>query len=217
MLSKCLLQHRNSLKALDLDTRLFIPFEYEDSRRSMVEHGKAEYQEHRYGGYARIGGGTRRGRGCLSRRYANYLELDRSCSGEKEGGLPLYAVNLPDMVDYEPGSLGSMRHFAKLAHLSIRIGNLLGYNDTSKSEVSILTLKHRLVDLLPPNLENLKLYGYEKGKLAEVDSHVDEFLAQKGEKLQNLKIIEGVEECILGVAGTYPADPDQDEVWRRPT
>lgn len=60
------------------------------------------------------------------------------------------------------------------------------------------------------------MYGYEKGKYAQVDAHVDELLAQKEEKLPNLKTIHGLDECILGVAGTYPAELRNSELWQRP-
>ncbi|KAK0671352.1 hypothetical protein QBC41DRAFT_363394 [Cercophora samala] len=215
--SKCLLQHKDSLEVLDLDARLYTPPDYDEDRPALFEHQKDEYPEYCYGGYGSIQSGTGRGRGHTPSPYAKYLDLDRSFSGEKEEDLPFYAVDLPDSFEYERGSLGSMQDFTKLTDLSIRIGNLLGYDDTSEYEVSIPTLKHRLVDLLPPNLESLKLYGYEKGKFAEVDAHVDELLAQKEEKLPNLKTIDGLEKCILGVAGTYPATPGSCDVWQRPT
>ncbi|KAK4639896.1 hypothetical protein QC761_700870 [Podospora bellae-mahoneyi] len=214
--SKCLLQHKDSLQVLDLDARLYDPSKYDKHHPALLEHQKDEYPEYYYGRYASSQSDTGRGRGRTPPPDAKYLDLDRSFSGEKEEDLPLYAVDLPDTFDYEGGSIGSLKDFTKLTDLSIRIGNILGYDDTCKYKVTIRTLKHRLVDLLPPNLESLKLYGYEKGKFAQVDAHVDELLAQKQEKLPNLKTIHGLDECILGVAGTYPAELGNSELWQRP-
>lgn len=81
------------------------------------------------------------------------------------------------------------------------------------------SVSYRLIDALPPNLESLRLYGYKKGDHAIIDSHVNELLEKKAELFPILLgEIEGIDEYLPGVPGTYEGDsPSEDELWQRPT
>lgn len=97
-----------------------------------------------------------------------------------------------------------------------RIGLLLGYDDTNVHGYHVPSASYRLIDALPANLEFLRLYGYQRGVNAMVDGHVTELLERKSEVLPNLREIEGVDECLPGVPGTYDVELDDEEVWERP-
>ncbi len=73
----------------------------------------------------------------------------------------------------------------------------------------------RLIDGLPEGLEVLRLYGYVSGRDVTVDGHIREFMRLKGERLPNLKVVEGVEETIE-VMGDRSSDRGEDELWQRP-
>jgi hypothetical protein len=101
-----------------------------------------------------------------------------------------------------------------------RIGLILGYDDTKQNGVRapVPSASYRLVDTLPPNLVFLRLYGYKKGEHPDIDAHVTELLEKKAERFPDLGEIEGVDEFLPGVPGTYQGqDIDEEEVWTRPT
>ena len=95
---------------------------------------------------------------------------------------------------------------------------LLGYNDTFTEQTKLKpSAGYRLVDALPPKLESLRLYGYQKGQYTVVDDQVAELLEKKSELFPNLVDIEGVDELIPGVPGTWDPEPGEEEVWKRST
>ncbi|KAK0647142.1 hypothetical protein B0T16DRAFT_446940 [Cercophora newfieldiana] len=98
---------------------------------------------------------------------------------------------------YPPGSIGRLDNFDALAHLSIRIGLLLGYDDAFIDHKQLVpSANYRLVEALPPNLESLRLYGYRKGENSVIDSHVTELLERKSELFPDLVDIEGIDKFI---------------------
>ncbi|KAM0428904.1 hypothetical protein ACHAPT_006704 [Fusarium lateritium] len=105
-----------------------------------------------------------------------------------------------------PGTtLGSLADFHALTHLSINPGALL--TPTERGVNYLRPLKSRparhLIDLLPPNIEYLCLYGYVKGDTRLMDKQVSELMEKKGERLPKLKEVRGVEETVPDMEGLY--------------
>ncbi|KLP01908.1 uncharacterized protein LW94_2577 [Fusarium fujikuroi] len=104
-------------------------------------------------------------------------------------------------------TIGSLHDFPHLTHLSIGIMPLLGEYDGWQPPFRIKEppyrlekpAPYRLVDMLPPSLEYLCLYGYAQGENPDVDEHIDELLARRNEKLPNLKVIKGIDERVRDI------------------
>ncbi|KAK2685889.1 hypothetical protein QWA68_015008 [Fusarium oxysporum] len=128
--------------------------------------------------------------------------------------------------EYTP-TVGSLHDFPHLTHLSISIMPLLGEYDWWKppfrSKEPPYRLEKpaplRLVDMLPPSLEYLCLYGYTRGENSDVDEYIDELLAEKDEKLPNLKVIEGINKRVRDVKDILHdmsvAEVDEEELYVR--
>ena len=100
--------------------------------------------------------------------------------------------------------------------LAQRIGLLLGHEDRKNFKQRNYDFPVRLIDSLPPNLEFLRLYCYRKGTSLEVDIQVRELMDVKEQRFPHLAVVEGVDEFLPGVAGTYGPEPHEDNVWVRP-
>ncbi|OBS25407.1 hypothetical protein FPOA_05940 [Fusarium poae] len=177
---KSLLQHRDSLKVLDLDIADFDYTEVESWENSRFEE--------------------------LVQGGEEYFELDR-----KSSTLPFWQEDIPDDRPYSL-TIGSLHDFKTMTHLSIGLNALFGPSYRRKEP------PFRLIDALPPNLEYLCLYGYAKGESEEVDSHVNELIQHKGNRLLRLVNIQGVDETVLGVSDLYADDNSQmeDNLWQWP-
>ena len=111
---------------------------------------------------------------------------------------PLCTHELPDDHAYGE-TIGSLCDFAALKRLGIGVRMLLGgYHDPP----------HRLVDALPPSLEELVLRGYRKGESQRYDAYIEEFLEKKDEMFPRLKVLKGIDEEI---PHTMYADESEDE------
>jgi hypothetical protein len=111
-----------------------------------------------------------------------------------------------------PGTtLGSLADFHTLNHLSIDPGTLLTPTERGVNYMRPLKSKpaRRLIDLLPPNIESLCLYGYVKGKTRLMDKQVAELMEKKGERLPKLKEVRGVEETVPGMHDLYAEKRDE--------
>ncbi|OIW35506.1 hypothetical protein CONLIGDRAFT_61925 [Coniochaeta ligniaria NRRL 30616] len=192
-LSKCLLEHRDSLRELDLDAAVTGPHGDMDEHGRDPDGGEAEWNADQMSQW--------------------YFVQDMEDSDSSESSL--WAEDLPNTREYTALSIGSMHDFRALTRLSIRIGLILGYDDISSYEPPVPSDSYRLVDALPPNLEFLRLYGYRKGEHAHIDAHVAELLEKKAERFPKLGEIEGVDEFLPGVAGRYGRNPDDDDIWER--
>ncbi|KAH8906606.1 hypothetical protein BR93DRAFT_968196 [Coniochaeta sp. PMI_546] len=198
-LGKCLLEHRESLRELDLDAAVSRPHGGKD------EHGRDQDERATY-------------EGGEEERYAHeintwYFIQDMN---DSDSAAPLWSEDLADTREYTALSIGSLHDFKALKRLSIRIGLLLGYDDVRSYGTPIPSVRYRLVDALPPNLEYLRLYGYKKGQYPDIDAHVTELLEQKAERFPGLGEIEGVDEFLPGVPGRYGPLPDEEDIWERP-
>ncbi|KAF4997133.1 hypothetical protein FGRMN_4026 [Fusarium graminum] len=180
---KSLLQHKNTLRTLDLD----IVF---DQRMSLDYYRSLDYGEYAFED--------------LSEKGDVYVKLDKA-----SGTIPLLLAEIPDDRPYGL-TIGSLHDFNALTHLSIGLHALLG------------PLYHfqeppfRLIDALPPRLEYLCLYGYEKGLNKQVDDHVEEFMQHKERRLPRLVEIHGVDKTVMGIAISHEMNENVDEWCRWP-
>ncbi|KAF5965080.1 hypothetical protein FCOIX_13114 [Fusarium coicis] len=169
----------------------------------------------------------------------NFEEEDDGTDWEIKDQLDLYGrdrlaldktISTGHMMDsgkeYTP-TIGSLRDFPHLTHLSISIMPLLGeylggYDQYGFKEPPYRLEKpapFRLVDMLPPSLEYFCLYGYTRGENTDVDDHIDEFLAKRDEKLPNLKVVRGIDERVRDIKDVLHdmavAEVDEDELYVR--
>lgn len=199
-IATCLREHRDCLKLLDLDAVVSGSHAYHDSDEECFH--SSEKDEESSDTQAVIG----------TREWC--LQQDKKdCSQGR-----LWADEPANSREYPPRGIGSLNEFTALTHLSIRIGLLLGYNDTGVSLARNQTsTTHKLIDLLPPNLEFLCFYGYRKGERPEVDEQVQELRYNRVERFPNLSEIQGVDEHIPGVPGSFRGDNIREEdLWVRP-
>ncbi|KAF5008153.1 hypothetical protein FDECE_5547 [Fusarium decemcellulare] len=185
-LGKSLLQHKKTLKVLELDidiAALGRKLEGVDSEGYMKE-GDLEKDE--------------------------YFRLDEAASK-----VPFWLRDVPDDRSYGY-TVGSLADFESLTHLSIGVRALLGPNGDQPRPRLETPPPFRLIDALPPSLEYLCLYGYVKGENEDLDGHVEELMRYKAERLPRLVEIRGVDEEVLGVANTYDGDDPEDKLWDRP-
>ncbi|KAJ4328328.1 hypothetical protein N0V84_001199 [Fusarium piperis] len=108
-------------------------------------------------------------------------------------------------------TLGSLADFHALKHLSINLGTLLTPTERGVNYLRPLKSKpaRRLIDLLPPNIESLCLYGYVKGETRLMDKQVAELMEKKGERLPKLKEVRGVEETVPDMQDLYAQKRDR--------
>ncbi|RHZ69889.1 hypothetical protein CDV55_103988 [Aspergillus turcosus] len=164
-----------------------------------------------------------------------YLDLD------VEADLPLEGLSFRDYrSQYGPayfheseGELGErpenkthcfLRSFTKLRSLCLGI-HLLYYFARGIDDDLLSEEVFSLADRLPPNLESLRIYGYEKGmkpRVKGLPSHIfhdmlSQLLKEKDEKLPRLTHIAGIEELIDHAATLPPQVRPEDIrlVWQR--
>ncbi|KAI1036029.1 hypothetical protein LB504_011405 [Fusarium proliferatum] len=170
-------------------------------------------------------------------------DVDRNCEGEDDDRfdweiqdqLDLYGRdrlaldreistghNMDSGKEYT-ATIGSLHDFRRLTHLSIGIMPLLGEYDGWQPPFRIKEPPYRLmkpapfrlVDMLPPSLEYLCLYGYVRGENPDVDEHIDELLAKRDDKLPKLKAVRGVDERVRDIKDILHdmavAEVDEDE------
>ncbi|KAG9495552.1 hypothetical protein J7337_013801 [Fusarium musae] len=128
--------------------------------------------------------------------------------------------------EYTP-TIGSLHDFPHLTHLSIGIMPLLGeylggFDKYGFKEPPYRLEKpapFRLVDMLPPSLEYLCLYGYTRGQNPVVDEHIDELLAKRADRLPNLKAVGGIYERVRDIKDALHdmalAEVDEEELYVR--
>lgn len=180
-------RHRETLKVLDLDIDYSL-----DGQHEMIEDSDSDQEED-------------------SASQTN--PLSSLVRGLERQRVPRSPSDLPSNRKYGYGlTVGSFDDYQAMTHLSIGVKALLGPQNGSGLKEQP---PFRLIDALPPTLEYLCLYGYEKGENTDVDEHVDEFMEQKEERLPLLKEVEGVDERIEDSALLYNQD-DEDSLWERP-
>ncbi|KAL6413191.1 putative f-box domain containing protein [Ilyonectria robusta] len=187
---KCLLEQKESLRVLDLDIDIAVKY------REPIYKKEDVIDDEKY-----------------QRQKDEYYYLDEAVSNR-----PLWSNQLPNTREYGY-TLGSLHDFKAMTHLSIGMKALLGSNVVSEYNPPFHLIEQppfRLIDALPPNLEYLCLYGYTKGVNEEIDSHVQEFMEKKAERLPLLKKVRGIDETVVDLASTYSIDGPEEDLWKRP-
>ncbi|KAI1272389.1 hypothetical protein F5Y07DRAFT_392033 [Xylaria sp. FL0933] len=75
----------------------------------------------------------------------------------------------------------------------------------------------RLAGALPESLEYLLIRGYERGKVAQHDAHIDEFIALKQDRFPALKEVHGIDETIPSAVSIQSPDKNYDQLWQPET
>ncbi|KAJ5971870.1 uncharacterized protein N7479_001788 [Penicillium vulpinum] len=118
----------------------------------------------------------------------------------------------------------SLRGLTKVKNLSLGIHTLYylsrGIGADQGEDASFA-----IVDHLPPNLEALCIYGYEKGMKPRVeglpddvfDKQLEQLLAEKDAKLPCLSYIEGIDECIENATTVKQPATNNEDLWEEDT
>ena len=190
-------QHQETLEVLDLDVD---PSAMQEDSREDKWDGYSDEEVHEIE------------RGRLELYGVRYKALDDAAQTSP----PDYS-----QAGYEPhaGTIGSLTGFEALKNLTISLGILVGGSnlytrpqDRAKVDANILSL----VDMLPPQLESLRLYDYKPGENAAMDAQVDKLLSVKEYRFPRLKHVEGVQEMFPSLQTVYGYDPAEDQLYIRP-
>lgn len=99
-------------------------------------------------------------------------------------------------------TVGLLRGYTALRELGVSVRALLGLAKGSQDHVYGPAPRGkgpgmRLVDMLPEGLEVLRLFEYEKGRWPDHDEQVRELMESRGERFPGLTVVEGVEESLF--------------------
>lgn len=127
-------------------------------------------------------------------------------------------------LQLEQASPCSLRGLANLRRLSLGIHTLY-YLSRGIGADQIDDASFAIVDHLPPNLEALCIYGYEKGMKPQVtglpadvfDRQLEKLLAEKYIKLPRLSYIEGIDELIENASTIKQPATNDEDLWERDT
>lgn len=189
---RVLLCHKNTLKSLDIDTET-----------AAMSH-KGRFSEDDYQSPQ------------LRREdkvpiYREFLDEDLKVSEQYHHQTPTRPVE----IEHTEPVYASFADFKVLKHLRIGIYSLLGLAQGPGGEKTLPDFGVNLVDVLPPSLESLALYGYERGDCKDVDKQVDDFLHRKEAMFPLLIEVEGIESKIESIRDRHGYEPDDDNVWDR--
>ena len=116
-----------------------------------------------------------------------------------------WADELPELQLEQGGQSSpcSLRRLTKVKNLSLGI-HILYYLSRAIGADQVDDASFAIVDHLPPNLEALCIYGYEKGMKPQVEGlpddvferQLEKLLAEKDTRLPRLSYIEGIDEFI---------------------
>ncbi|KAK4206193.1 hypothetical protein QBC37DRAFT_435302 [Rhypophila decipiens] len=174
-LGKCLLEHKRTLKKLELDVACML------SGSNRVEAEEEPYEEE--DGYV----------------YGKdeYFRLDEQAGN----GQPLRPFDLPNTRRYGL-TIGSLHDFEALEHLAISVRLMLGpvvrenvMSQRRQGETVIPPF--RLVDALPRTLKSLQLYDYVVGECPLADEHVKELKEKMADAFPFLTEVSGLDEPLI--------------------
>ncbi|KAK1996004.1 hypothetical protein LX36DRAFT_135348 [Colletotrichum falcatum] len=196
-IGKCLLAHKGTMRVLDLDLEKGIGALESEDEAEMGDYDLDDEGEDEHG---------------VTEATVDKDEYFLLAEAEAAG--PLFPHRIPDTRRYGY-TIGSLHDLEALTRLSISVRALVGANDGWNPP---LKLKEeppfRLVDALPPGLEYLCLYGYRKGRNSDVDSHIEELLEKRAERLPRLTEIRGVEQTVLGEGASFGYEPGEANLYR---
>ncbi|CAH0054644.1 unnamed protein product [Clonostachys solani] len=195
-MGRALEAHKKTLRMLDLDIDCgfqFIEPKHWDAE-DLVSHWGYDWEWFNYS----------------KRVYGDeYFQLDADISS---GPVQVLEPN----GDKHGTTIGSFHDFYALKRLSISIKAILGYTDPSEPPYELYRPPpSHLIDILPPSLEYLCIYGYILGANPYFDYQIEEFMKHRAKRLPNLKEVWGVDVTVLGASGTY-SDWPIDVFWVRP-
>ena len=232
-LGKSLLEHKDTLKVLDLDIAHVLTVSREEEQEDGPDPDDEDEDEEmdddnddddddddNDGNNDEDSGG---GNPNFNRKVDEYFRLDQAHGN----GKPIWARHLPDTRPYGR-TIGSLHDFTKLESLSIQIAALLGpsretlemYRMTPADGETITPPPFRLIDGLPSSLKTLRLYDYHRGADAFWDENVDELKAKMAEKFPLLTELVGIDEPLVvnsqyDEGSGYDEDNPPPEVARR--
>lgn len=196
-IGKCLLEHKDTLRRLDLDVGDIVWYnepgeedEREDYSEMMLSDNGPDDE---------------------------YLdEWDRIDEEETAG--PQWSFELKDTRTYGLG-IGSLHDFTALTHLSTSVNHIIGWDQGPGHNDPLIKpwfkAPFRLVDALPPSLEELRIYGYVRGDDPIVDGHLEELVKKQAQRLPKLKAIIGLDSGIV-VMRKRSMNIDEDDLHVRP-
>ncbi|KAK2008687.1 hypothetical protein LZ32DRAFT_609185 [Colletotrichum eremochloae] len=196
-IGKCLLTQKKTIRVLDLDLGNDIYALEPEEEASMEDYGLDE-----------------EGEDVIGVTEATIEKDEYFLLAEAEATGPLLPHRIPDTRKYGY-TIGSFHDFTNLTHLSINVRALMGPNDGWNHPYKLKEEPpFRLVDSLPPSLEYLCLYGYRKGENVAIDSHFEELLEKKAERLPRLIEIRGVEKTVLGEGSRFGDHPKELDLYQ---
>ncbi|KAH6677864.1 hypothetical protein F5X68DRAFT_264020 [Plectosphaerella plurivora] len=210
LLGRCLAEHKSTLRVLDFNvTEDICSYGNDEDKHKYPEDEEDEHEEE------------------MKKYDLEANEYTHPIVGKQKFQAPLFCKELPDTRSLQTEGIGSLDEFEVLTHLSIIPKVLLGIRPHSETTEDG---KHRLVDMLPPGLESLCFYEYEKGKDEHLDGQVKEVVDAVGSRFPGLNDVRGVDELVA--AGDIRAqdavdkgsDDDEDDeegdeegrLWKRP-
>ncbi|KAH8669076.1 hypothetical protein BX600DRAFT_461200 [Xylariales sp. PMI_506] len=115
-------------------------------------------------------------------------------------------------------TIGSFHDFTALTHLSIEQKLLFGPSKRGTGPLRNLAElpPTRLLDTLPPNLEYFCLYNYKRGVNIDVDELVDEFTEQRSSRFPLLDKVVGISETVKSEAAEYGHRMKEQDLWEWP-
>lgn len=202
-LGKALLDHRETLRMIELDLGRALPttvigappgvgYEAEGDIEDFEEEMGTTWDEY------------------YDREMDEYFDLDQAASSR-----PLIGSEVPDTRKYGY-TIGSFHDFTALTHLSLNFRFLFGPAKDWKSHRLAGAPPTRLIDALPPTLEYLCLYNYVRGENLDIDELVDELLDNMATRLPRLQTVRGISETVHSEGSKYHEDSPEEELWVRP-
>ncbi|ETS80028.1 hypothetical protein PFICI_07557 [Pestalotiopsis fici W106-1] len=205
-LSKALLDHKETLRVLDLDV----------GRSLLAMIGGAP----RGMGYEEPDGleGLEEDLGeSINDYYAGerdaYFDLDEK---QSDSSRPLLVYQVASTRKYGY-TIGSFHDFTAMTHLSLNFRFLFGPGTIEDSPRRLVEAPpFRLIDALPPTLEYLCLYNYVRGENIDIDELVDELLNYMATRLPRLQTVRGILETVHSEGSKYSEHDSEEELWEQP-
>ncbi|KAI0131846.1 hypothetical protein BJ170DRAFT_611515 [Xylariales sp. AK1849] len=203
-IGKSLLDHKDTLKVLDLDIGRGLPYTASGAPEHLGYEGEDEGREES----VYLGG---RWEDSYAHEKDTYFNMDEAAS---QG--PLFARDIPDTREYGY-TIGSFHDFTALTQMSINFRLLFGpAKDWEPPRHLAGQPPFRLIAALPTTLEYFCLYNYEKGENVDIDDQLTEFMEKKADRLPKLKVVKGVDQMFESEGSRWTEDDHEDNLWQRP-